>query len=85
MWTRRNLLRNNKFNMCELDDIVMCSYDMEEPFDVTISPLPLLYQYGYLSIKDYNPIFKTYDVGIPNIEVKNDFVHEASSAPSGSG
>jgi hypothetical protein len=77
-----NLLRNNKFNMCELDDIVMCSYDMEEPFDVTISPLPLLYRYGYLAIKDYDTISNSYDVGFPNIEVKNDFVHEATSAPS---
>lgn len=35
------------------------------------SPVPLLYQTGYLTIKDYDPITKLYKVGVPNLEVEN--------------
>lgn len=54
--------------------------DIEKPgvsvddFDVSpeqmTSPLPLLYQSGYLTIKKYNPITKSYKLGYPNMEVK---------------
>ena len=37
------------------------------------NPLPLLYQSGYLTIKDYNPDFGTYTLGFPNGEVERGF------------
>ena len=37
------------------------------------NPLPLLYQSGYLTIKDYNPDFGTYQLGFPNGEVERGF------------
>lgn len=37
------------------------------------NPLPLLYQSGYLTIKDYNPDFCTYTLGFPNGEVERGF------------
>ena len=37
------------------------------------NPLPLLYQSGYLTIKDYNPDFGTYTLGFPNGEVERSF------------
>jgi hypothetical protein len=41
-----------------------------------INPLPLLYQTGYLTIKDYEQIFNTYILGFPNEEVKYGFLNE---------
>ncbi|MBQ9178287.1 MAG: ATP-binding protein [Prevotella sp.] len=38
------------------------------------NPLPLLYQSGYLTIKDYDKRFKTYRLDFPNREVREGFV-----------
>ena len=38
------------------------------------NPLPLLYQSGYLTIKDYDEEFKTYRLQFPNREVREGFV-----------
>ena len=38
------------------------------------NPLPLLYQSGYLTIKGYDPEFKTYNLGFPNREVHEGFI-----------
>ena len=45
-----------------------------DDFDVSpeqmVSPLPLLYQSGYLTIKKYSPLTKSYTLGYPNQEVR---------------
>ena len=54
----------------------------EELFEDTLNsidimdenPLPLLYQSGYLTIKDYDKEFGTYLLGFPNREVEEGFV-----------
>lgn len=38
------------------------------------NPLPLLYQSGYLTIKDYDKEFKTYRLQFPNQEVREGFL-----------
>jgi len=38
------------------------------------NPLPLLYQSGYLTIKDYDQEFNTYLLGSPNREVEEGFM-----------
>jgi hypothetical protein len=40
------------------------------------NPTPLLYQSGYLTIKDYNAMFNQYILGFPNEEVKYGFFEE---------
>lgn len=40
---------------------------------IDTNPLPLLYQSGYLTIKDYNQRFDTYTLGFPNGEVERGF------------
>ena len=37
------------------------------------NPLPLLFQSGYLTIKDYDPRFQSYYLGFPNKEVERGF------------
>jgi hypothetical protein len=39
-------------------------------------PVPLLYQSGYLTIKDYDALFNEYTLGLPNEEVKYGFFNE---------
>ena len=54
-------------------DIENRSTDVDD-FDVSpeqmTTPLPLLYQSGYLTIKKFNPITHRYSLGYPNQEVK---------------
>ena len=39
----------------------------------SINPIPLIYQNGYLSIKDYDRRFRLYRLGFPNREVEEGF------------
>ncbi len=41
---------------------------------VSANPLPVIYQSGYLTIKAYDPEFKIYTLGFPNLEVEEGFV-----------
>ncbi len=40
---------------------------------IDTNPIPLLYQSGYLTIKNYNERFRTYRLGYPNEEVERGF------------
>lgn len=42
---------------------------------VSHNPIPVIYQSGYLTIKDYNPKFKIYTLGFPNQEVEEGFLN----------
>lgn len=60
----------------ELDDLdgKRCpdtAFDMA--FDSFKNPLPVLYQSGYLTIKDYQPSRQMYTLGFPNYEVRTGF------------
>jgi hypothetical protein len=43
---------------------------LEQPIEAQKGPLPLLYQAGYLTIKEYDPESALYTLGIPNTEVR---------------
>ena len=68
------LLRQSKYNLEELSrtatnaDVLNSIYDDDEP-------LPVIFQSGYLTIKDYNPRFGSYLLGYPNKEVEEGFVN----------
>lgn len=57
-------------NGVETDASSFSEYRME-----VNNPIPLLYQSGYLTIKDYDPRFKLYTLCFPNEEVKYDFLN----------
>ena len=38
------------------------------------NPIPVIYQSGYLTIKDYDPEFELYTLGFPNEEVEKGFI-----------
>ena len=65
-----NVLKKYNVNVMDIeqDDISVMDFDVS-PEQMT-SALPLLYQSGYLTIKDYDPFTASYKLGYPNTEVK---------------
>ena len=59
----------------ELEESKAFSSDFDAPTEAMVSALPLLYQSGYLTIKDYNPYSMEYTLGFPNTEVKVGLLH----------
>ena len=60
-----------------LDELTGKYYDPAEFVDYKATvekPLPMIYQSGYLTIKDYDPDFGTFLLDFPNDEVKKGFV-----------
>ena len=68
------LLQDNHEN---LNDLTGKYYDESEFIDYRADkemPLPMIYQSGYLTIKDYDREMQTYLLDFPNAEVKKGFV-----------
>ena len=66
----------SKMPSIELTDIdrVPCpATAFDVPFDNYEAPLPVLYQSGYLAIKDYDRDMREYTLGFPNAEVRRGF------------
>ena len=45
------------------------------PFNSYEDPLPVLFQSGYLTIKDYDNDLEEYELGLPNVEVRKGFAN----------
>lgn len=54
----------------ELDGIETQVSRFEKPMEKIDDVVPLLYQSGYLTLKKYSPLLKTYTLGVPNEEVR---------------
>jgi hypothetical protein len=60
-----------EFDINNLDNSDPIPVEMfESPLEAETGPIPLLYQAGYLTIKDYQPDMNKYVLGIPNSEVR---------------
>jgi hypothetical protein len=61
-----------RFNtdLSELDGVEASILQFDIPTLALDSAIPMLYQSGYLTIKSYNSLMKTYVLGIPNKEVR---------------
>jgi hypothetical protein len=60
-------------DMADIDGTVCEASAFDQPFDSYASPLPVLYQSGYLTIKEYDPELEVYTLGFPNREVRTGF------------
>ncbi len=58
-----------------MDGVEMKSDSFAEYRAEANNPIPLIYQSGYLTIKDYNPRFNLYTLQLPNEEVKYAFLN----------
>lgn len=63
-------MQHYKTDVTKLDDTFAFSSSFDRPTEEMTDALPLLYQSGYLTIKDYDPITHGYYLGIPNKEVR---------------
>ena len=61
------------FKLSDIENTQLFESDFDQPFDNMGSAIPILYQSGYLTIKDYNFEENIYTLGIPNQEVHSGF------------
>ena len=64
------MLFRSGIDMLQLDEIWASESRFNVSTDKITDPIPVLYQSGYLTIKDYNEDTKQYLLGFPNEEVR---------------
>ena len=67
------LLQKNNMDMLQLDNLWARESRFDVPTDRITDPIPVLYQSGYLTIKEYNRQLRMYRLGFPNEEVRQGF------------
>ena len=64
------MMRKFKYNITSMDDIESTDYAINRPTEAMTTMIPLLYQSGYLTIKNYDRESEIYTLSIPNQEVR---------------
>lgn len=68
------MLRKTDFDLRDLDGIEVSSASLSDDCADIHNPVPMIYQSGYLTIKDYDKRFGIYYLGFPNREVEEGFI-----------
>ncbi|MDR0890984.1 MAG: hypothetical protein LBM05_02550, partial [Endomicrobium sp.] len=68
------LLKRSNFELSKLEDVVIDANALTSIDASTQNPVPVIYQSGYLTIKDYDAEFRLYHLGYPNKEVEDGVV-----------
>ena len=76
-------MKHFKTDITGLDDLYIPDSSLQRPTQMLLSALPLLFQAGYLTIKDYDRETFLYHVGIPNEEVRIGLTESLLPAYSG--
>ena len=69
------VLQKCNFDIESLEGITASSEQFDVPAERITNPVPVLYQSGYLTIKDYNPMADLYTLAYPNDEVRLGFIN----------
>lgn len=67
------LLQRDKFYLPDLTEQQVSADFLNSIDSIDESPVPIIYQSGYLTIKGYDERFQTYSLGYPNDEVEEGF------------
>lgn len=67
------LLKHYRMEMPDVDGIKCDEMGFDRPVEHIDDPIPVLYQSGYLTIKDYEHDLGVYTLGFPNLEVRRGF------------
>jgi len=67
------LLKTNNYDVSELNDLCVTSSTFDKYEIEKMSSVALMFQTGYLTIKEYNPKEYTYTLDYPNFEVARSF------------
>lgn len=62
-------------DITSLDSLDVPESAFDQPTENMKDALPLLYQSGYLTIKDYDPDTEAYELSIPNQEVRVGYIY----------
>lgn len=68
------LLQESDFDIRALDGVTASAEQFDAPTEQISDPVPALYQSGYLTIKEYDPMFQLYTLAYPNKEVRKGFI-----------
>ena len=63
-------MKHFRTDITSLDSVSAIAPDFDQPTEGMTDALPLMYQSGYLTIKEYNEDLEQYTLGIPNNEVR---------------
>lgn len=69
------LLKRDEFYLPDLTEQQVTADFLNSIDSIDKSPVPIIYQSGYLTIKDYDEEFKFYTLGYPNEEVEEGFTN----------
>ena len=67
------LLKQSDYNLNDLQEEQVSGDVLNGIDSLSLNPIPVIYQSGYLTIKGYDERFKMYHLGFPNKEVENGF------------
>lgn len=67
------LLKNTNYELSDLTEEKVDADIINGIDTASMNPIPVIYQSGYLTIKDYDEIFGLYKLGFPNGEVERGF------------
>ena len=70
-----HLLQRDKFYLPDLTEQQVTADFLNSIDSIDESPIPIIYQSGYLTIKDYDKEFQIYTLGFPNEEVEEGFTN----------
>ena len=68
------LLKKSDFHLEEFSNLEVSQDELDSIHQADINPIPVLFQSGYLTIKDVNKEFGLYRLDFPNEEVREGFV-----------
>lgn len=68
-----NLLKQTSFNLNDIEDEAISADLLGSVDSMKVNPIPVIYQSGYLTVKEYDSRFKEYHLGFPNDEVRTGF------------
>ena len=75
-----DILQQSDFDIRQLDGVSATAEQFDAPTNVITDPLPVLYQSGYLTIKEYDRDFQIYTLAYPNKEVRKGFIESLMPA-----
>lgn len=73
-----DLIRRDRWRLSELENAEALSSSLLELATTITDPVPIMFQSGYLTIKDYEKRFETYWLHYPNTEVREGFIYALS-------
>ena len=68
-----NVMRQHNISLQQIEHYQAALERFDAPTERISDPIPVLYQSGYLTLKEYNPVTRKYTLGFPNGEVREGF------------